>query len=53
MTQEEIAAELSRCKKLLKIREGRAGYTANVEAIKARMTELQAMTPDDAPPDAD
>lgn len=39
MTREE---ELARRKAELKAREGRIGFAANVEALKARIAELEA-----------
>lgn len=46
MTEQAIKDELIRANALLKAREGKAGYTANVASIKARIAELEAMTPD-------
>lgn len=46
MTPDQIAAEIARLQTMLRAREGKAGYTANVAAIKARIAELQAMTPE-------
>lgn len=45
MTPDEIAAELDRLNGLIVAREHRDGYKANVEAIKARIAELEAMQP--------
>lgn len=51
MTQEQITAETARVGALLRAREGKLGYKQNVVAIKARLVELQDMTPEDAQPD--
>lgn len=45
MTEQAIKDEIARATALLKKREGKPGYTANVASIKARIAELQAMTP--------
>ena len=47
MTQEEIDAELARARHLLRVREGKTGYQQNAEVIKARIAELEGMTPTD------
>lgn len=46
MSKEEIAAELARLNKLLRARDGKVGYGQNVQAIKVRIAEIEAMTPD-------
>lgn len=43
MTSEETAAEIARLNRLLRAREGKSGYSANVTAIKARIAELEAL----------
>jgi hypothetical protein len=46
MTKEQITAETARVNALIRARDGKAGYRQNVEAMKARLAELQDMTPD-------
>lgn len=45
MTKQAIEDEIARATKLLNAREGKSGYMQNVASIKARIAELQAMTP--------
>lgn len=47
MTQQAIKDELARANALLRKREGKPGFAANVASIKARIAELQEVTPDD------
>jgi hypothetical protein len=42
-----ITDEIARAKALLKARDGKPGYSVNVQSIRARIAELEAMTPDD------
>lgn len=41
MTREELEAERADLQRKLKAREGLAGYTANIAAIKARLAEIE------------
>ena len=41
MTPDERATELARLRRLLAARDGKAGYKANVEAIKIRIADLE------------
>jgi hypothetical protein len=41
MTKEEAVEELKRLGRLLKAREGKQGYTANIALIRARIVEAQ------------
>jgi hypothetical protein len=41
-TAEEIRAEIAELERKLKKREGRPGFTANIEAINARLAEIRA-----------
>lgn len=47
MTEEDRKLELDRLRTLLRAREGKTGYGQNVEAIKARIAEIEGMTPTD------
>lgn len=51
MLQADITAELADRRRQLSKRENNAGLSKNVEALKDRIAELMAMTPDDAPTD--
>lgn len=42
LTPEQKAAEIKRLNALVRAREGKAGYSQNVAAIKARIEELSA-----------
>lgn len=46
MTADEIAAEIARLNALIAARTGKNCYAQNIAAIKARIAELQAMTPE-------
>jgi hypothetical protein len=43
MTPDEITAEIARLKAMLQARDGKAGFKANVAAIRKRIAELEAM----------
>jgi hypothetical protein len=38
-----VSEELARLKRMLRVREGKSGYKANVEAIKAEIAKLEAL----------
>jgi hypothetical protein len=42
MTQEEKTAALDRLQRLMRARDGKAGYAQNIEAIKAQIELLKA-----------